>query len=205
MREQQSETILGAGRFLELRKRNGWEYVARKGVDEVVVVVAVTADDQAVLIEQYREPVQARVIEWAAGIVGDEPGFEEEHLLAAAIRELEEETGCRAGHMRMMGHGPSSGGMSSEIITFLQAEDLVRVGEGGGVGNEDIKVHLVPLDEVDAWLAARTGEGFLVDPKVYTGLYMLSRQNGSPPITELSKHTGSIVESESERRGDNQR
>ena len=196
MREQQSETILGGGRFLELRKRNGWEYVARKGVNEVVVVVAVTADDKAVLIEQYREPVRARVIEWAAGIVGDEPEFEEEHLLEAANRELEEETGCRARRLRMIGHGPSSGGMSSEIITFLQAEDFVRVGEGGGVGNEDIKVHLVPLDEVDAWLAARTGEGFLVDPKVYTGLYMLSRQNGTPPITKLSKHPGSIVESE---------
>ena len=196
MREQQSETILGGGRFLELRKRNGWEYVARKGVDEVVVVVAVTADDKAVLIEQYREPVQTRVIEWAAGIVGDEPEFEEEHLLEAANRELEEETGCRAGRLRMIGHGPSSGGMSSEIITVLQAKDLVRVGEGGGVGNEDIKVHLVPLVEVDAWLSARIGEGFLVDPKVYTGLYLLSIQNESSPSTMLSKHPGSIVESE---------
>ena len=195
MREQQSETILGGGRFLELRKRNGWEYVARKGVDEVVVVVAVTTDGKAVLIEQYREPVQTRVIEWAAGIVGDEPEFEEEHLLEAANRELEEETGCRAGRLRMIGHGPSSGGMSSEIVTFLQAEDLVRVGEGGGVGNEDIKVHLVPLDEIDAWLAARTGEGFLVDPKVYTGLYLLSRQNRPPPSTELAKHPESSVES----------
>ena len=176
MRDQQSETILGRGRFLELRKRNGWEYVARKGVDEVVVVAAVTADDKAVLIDQYREPVRAHVIEWAAGIVGDEPEFEAEHLLEAANRELEEETGYRAGRMRLIGHGPSSGGMASEIITFLQAEDLVQVGEGGGVGNEDIKVHLVPLDEVDAWLAACAGEGFLVDPKVYTGLYFLSRQ-----------------------------
>ena len=176
MSDQQSETILGGGRFLELRKRNGWEYVARRGVDAVVVVIAVTSDNKAVLIDQYRKPVRARVIEWAAGIVGDEPEFEGEHLLEAANRELEEETGFRAGRMRMIGHGPSSGGMASEIITFLQAEDLVRVGEGGGVGNEDIKVHLVPLDEVDAWLASRAGEGFLVDPKVYTGLYFLSRQ-----------------------------
>lgn len=176
-----------------MRKRNGWEYVARKGVEEVVVVIAVTADDKAVLIDQYREPVRTRVIEWAAGIVGDEPDFEEEHLLEAANRELEEETGCRAGRLRMIGHGPSSGGMSSEIITFVQGEDLARVGEGGGVGNEDIKVHLVPLDEVDAWLAARAGEGFLVDPKVYTGLYLLSRQDGLPATTELSKHPGSSV------------
>ena len=175
MTDHENETVLGGGRFLELRVRDGWEYVARKGIDEVVLVIAVTAENEAVLIDQYREPVRARMIEWAAGIVGDEDEFDGEPLLEAANRELEEETGYRAGRLRVIGHGPSSGGMSSEIITFVSGEDLVKVGDGGGVGNEDIKVRLVPLDEVDRWLAARADEGFLVDPKVYAGLYFLSR------------------------------
>ena len=175
MSDHENETVLGGGRFLELRVRDGWEYVARKGIDEVVVVIAVTAENEAVLIDQYREPVRGRMIEWAAGIVGDEAEFDGEPLLDAANRELEEETGYRAGKLRVNGHGPSSGGMSSEIITFVRGEDLQRVGEGGGVSNEDIKVCLVPLDEVDGWLAARAEEGFLVDPKVYAGLYFLSR------------------------------
>ena len=54
MRDQHEEVVLGTGRFLELRKRNSWEYVARPGVDEVVVIIAVTANNEAVLIEQYR-------------------------------------------------------------------------------------------------------------------------------------------------------
>ena len=175
MGDHENEMVLGGGRFLELRKRNGWEYVARRGIDEVVVVIAVTAQNEAVLIDQYREPVRARMIEWAAGIVGDELKFDGEPLLDAANRELEEETGYRAGRMRVIGHGPSSGGMSSEIITFVRGEDLERIGEGGGTDSEDINVCLVPLDEVDSWLAARAEEGFLVDPKVYTGLYFLSK------------------------------
>ena len=76
MRDQHEEVVLGTGRFLELRKRHSWEYVARPGVDEVVVIIAVTANNEAVLIEQYREPVLARMIEWAAGLVGDEKEFE---------------------------------------------------------------------------------------------------------------------------------
>ncbi len=175
MRDQHEEVVLGTGRFLELRKRNSWEYVARPGVDEVVVIIAVTANNEAVLIEQYREPVLARMIEWAAGLVGDEKEFAGEPLLDAANRELEEETGFRAGRLRVMGLGPSSGGMTSEVVTFVQAEDLKRVGKGVGVRNEDIRVHVVPLNEVDRWLDARVADGLLIDPKVYAGLYFLSK------------------------------
>lgn len=175
MRDQHEEVVLGSGRFLELRKRNSWEYVARPGVDGVVVVIAVTASNEAVFVEQYREPVLARMIEWAAGLVGDEAEFAGEPLLDAANRELEEETGFRAGRLRVMGLGPSSGGMTSEVVTFVRAEDLKRVGDGGGVHNEDIRVHVVPLDDIDHWLDDRVAEGLLIDPKVYAGLYFLSR------------------------------
>ncbi len=176
MRNQHEDIVLGSGHFLELRKRNGWEYVARPGIDAVVVVIAVTPDNEAVFVEQYREPVLARMIEWAAGLVGDEAEFDGEPLLDAANRELEEETGFHAGRMRVIGLGPSSGGMTSEVVTFVHAEDLRRVGEGGGVANEEIRVHLVPLKEADRWLDARVAEGMLIDPKVYAGLYFLSRR-----------------------------
>ena len=59
------------------------------------------------------------------------------------------------------------------MVTFLRAEGLERVGEGGGVGGEEIEVRLVPLAEVDSWLRRRAEEGFLIDPKVYAGLYWL--------------------------------
>ncbi len=171
-----SDGVLGAGRYLQLRRRRSWEFVERKGVTEVAVLVAVTVEHEAVLVEQYREPVQAKMIEWPAGLVGDEEASDSETMLEAAGRELEEETGFRARRFDVLATGPSSGGLTSEIVTFLRPSGLERVGEGGGVGGENIRVHLVPLSQVDSWLSRRAGEGFLIDPKVYTGLYFLSKE-----------------------------
>ena len=100
---------LGEGRFLRLQKRNGWEFVERVAVRGVAVLIAVTAADELVLVEQYREPVRAKMIELPAGLVGDEPAFSGESLLAAANRELEEETGYRAGRLSVVAEMPSSG------------------------------------------------------------------------------------------------
>jgi len=167
------QRTLCGGRFLELRVRNGWEFVHRPHVSDVAVLVAVTPAGEAVFVEQYREPVQARMIEWPAGLVGDEEDRRDEHLLEAAGRELEEETGMRAKKLEVIRRGPSSGGLTSEVVTFLRASGLEKVSAGGGLDDEDITVHLVPLDEADAWLAVREREGLLIDPKVYAGLYFL--------------------------------
>ena len=168
-----ADGLLGAGRFLTLERRNGWEFVDRPGVDDVAVIIAVTDDNRAVFVEQYREPVRAKMIEWAAGLVGDEEGDDGEHLLEAAHRELEEETGFRAANLTVLGCVPSCGGLTTEVVTFLRAEGLRRVGKGGGVGGEEIEVRLVPLSEVNSWLCRRAQEGLLIDPKVYAGLYWL--------------------------------
>jgi len=94
-------------------------------------------------------------------------------LEAAARRELFEETGYHAEHFSLLVGGPVSSGLSSEIITFYQALDAVKKGPGGGDATESIKVHEVPLKEADLWLYEMEKKGFLVDPKVYVGLYFL--------------------------------
>ena len=167
------DRTLGKGRFLALLDREGWEYCARLTGHAVVAVAAVTDGEELILTEQYRPPVAAPVIELPAGLVGDEPGTENEAARTAAARELEEETGYRAGSLEWVGHGPSSAGLSSEIIHFFTARELTRVGPGGGTGNEDITVLTVALAEVDEWLAARVDDGCLIDPKVYAGLWWL--------------------------------
>lgn len=175
---------LARGRYLRLVREEGWEYVERPGVTAIVAVLA-EVDDHLVLIEQYRTAVHARVIELPAGLAGDVPGAEDELLEEAAGRELEEETGYRAGRFTRLTRGPASAGASSEIINFLRAHDLHRVSEGGGDGSEDIEVHLVGAGEVDDWLEAREREGSLVDSKVYTGLYFWLRDRARqvPPGT----------------------
>lgn len=168
------DRILGKGRFLELLDRDGWEYCARLTGHAVVAVAAVTPAAELLLTEQFRPPVDAPVIELPAGLVGDEPGTQNEAARTAAARELEEETGYRAGRLTYLGRGPSSAGLTSEMIHFFAADRLTRIGPGGGIGNEDITVLAVALEEIGAWLSARQDAGCLVDPKVYAGLWWLS-------------------------------
>ncbi|MEJ2533996.1 MAG: NUDIX hydrolase [Gammaproteobacteria bacterium] len=160
------------GTYLGLVERDGWEYATRTNARAVAVLVPVTREGRIVLVEQYRVPVQARVLELPAGLVGDNEDADEP-IAVAAQRELLEETGYRAGRLRRLLHCPSTAGLSDEMITFFLAEDLRREGPGGGDASEDIEVHEVPLEAVDDWLGDRLEAGVLIDPKVYSALYWL--------------------------------
>jgi len=164
------ETIHYSGRFLGLKERDRWEYAFRTNASGVVVLVPVTDAGELVLVEQYRIPVQSRVMELPAGLVGDTGDFDEDFKIAAH-RELIEETGYRAGLLEELLTSPSTPGMADEMITIFYASGLVRIGPGGGDGNEDITVHHVPLENAAEWLQARMTEGIMLDPKIYAGLY----------------------------------
>jgi ADP-ribose pyrophosphatase len=172
--------LLARGRYLELIDENGWEYVRRHGASGVVVVVATTDDGALVLVEQTRVPIHNTAIERPAGLVGDHAGTEGEALERAAQRELEEETGFHATRWRHLIEGPVSVGLTPEVVTFFRATGLSRVGPGGGDHTEDITVHLVPVAEVPAFLAAKAASGVAIDPKVFAGLYFLD--GAWPPV-----------------------
>ena len=128
-----------------------------------------------VLIEQYRIPLDRRVIELPAGLVGDLAENKEEGLLEAARRELLEETGYEAQSIDYLLDGPSSSGMTNEVFTLVLARDVRKVGSGGGDATEEIRVHVVALDEVDAWLASKRREGFMISPKIFAALYFATK------------------------------
>lgn len=165
-----NETIHYQGRFLGLKERDHWEYAYRTNASGVVVLVPVTDSGELILVEQFRTPVNSRVIELPAGLAGD-TGNQDEHLSTAAQRELIEETGYRAGFLDELLSCPSTPGMSDEIITIFFAGALERVGPGGGDGDENITVHRVALNDATKWLEARIAEGIMVDPKIYAGLF----------------------------------
>lgn len=164
--------VLAKGRYLTFIDDAGWEYVTRPHITGVVVIVAVTADERVVLVEQYRPAVKQRVIELPAGLVGDIEGQQAESLATAAARELEEETGYRAAEMVPLFDGPIAVGVSDEIVSFFHARGLTRVGPGGGDDTEDITVHEVALPELRAFLAAQQARGIGVDPKLFAGLFL---------------------------------
>lgn len=165
--------VLYQGRFVNLVSRDGWEYATRPGCPGIVAVVAVTRDREVVLIEQFRIPLDAWVVEIPAGLVDRLPSGEPEPFESAVKRELLEETGYGASMVQHRFDGPPSAGISDEVITFFEARDVERVAAGGGVGSERIKTRAIPLDQVDSWLQSRVQQGYVIDPKVYTGLYLL--------------------------------
>lgn len=171
-----------SGRYLGICERDNWEYATRTNASAVAVLVPVTDQDELILVEQFRVPVQSMVIELPAGLVGDLDDADES-IITAAHRELEEETGYRSGKLTLLLSCPSSPGMSDETISIFLAEDLIKVGPGGGDGNEQIKVHTVPVDQVSEWLAEMMKMGKLVDPKTYSALFWLARRKaGLPPL-----------------------
>ncbi len=174
--DQTQKYTIGSGKFLALVKEWRWEYAGRIGVKGAAVMIAVTEDQKVLLVEQHRIPVHARTIELPAGLVGDEPGSASESLLDAAKRELLEETGYAAGQVEVLTAGPSSSGLTSEVVTLLRASGLKRVNGGGGVAQEKITVHEVRLSDVHGWLRAKANGGLLIDPKVYAGLYFIGRR-----------------------------
>jgi ADP-ribose pyrophosphatase len=166
------------GRWLSLRQRGRWEYAERNNPGGAVIILAVTPEDRILFVEQYRVPILQRTIEMPAGLVGDIADQADEGALIAAERELEEETGYRCGRIEFIHAGPSSSGMSTEMIAFARAWDLVKVGAGGGDESEDIIVHEVPRGEAGTWLFARAAEGYSVDPKLFAGLWFLEHVGG---------------------------
>lgn len=167
--------ILYQGRFLSLVQRGAWQFVTRRNICGIVGIIAVTADNKLLLVEQFRPPLNAICIELPAGLAGDHAGCESEPLEIAAGRELEEETGYTAGSFEQVAAGATSAGLSDEVITLFVARDLAKTHPGPTDHSENITLHEVLLDQVPAFLTRQQKLGKQIDMKVYAGLYFAGR------------------------------
>lgn len=147
-----------------------WEAVERtRGVRDVVVAWAVTLDRTLVCIEQFRPPVETRALELPAGLC-DVPG---ESLEAAALRELEEETGCVGSVVQAV---PSSAESSGALTTRLHLF-LIGVIERRAPMRDAAEAFMAPriiefpLDRLPEALLeyARQHPRNLIDPKIMAG------------------------------------
>ena len=164
------EITLYESKWLGLYRIGHWDFVRRPHSDACVGILAVTDNNEIVLVEQFRIPVGKRVVEIPAGLVGDEPEHRGESLADTAARELMEETGHRATEMRPILSSPTSAGMTPEFTHLFLATGLSRETEGGGVSGEDITVHHVPLAELRNFLEGKISEGLAVDFKIHAAL-----------------------------------
>ena len=169
---------LYSGKYVNLVREGRWEYCERVNNTAAAMIFACTAEGMVVLVEEYRPPINRQSICFPAGLIGDEGA---ESAEAAARRELLEETGYEAEQMRYLFSGPSSPGITSEMIAFYLATGLRRVAEGGGVQGEQITVHEAPLATIEAWLEEQRARGKAVDPRIYTGLYFIAKSCAPGP------------------------
>ena len=171
---EETPEVLCGGKFLTFKRKGAWEYVERRAVTGTVAILAITEAREIILVEQFRPPVDCKVIELPAGLAGDIKDEAHESLDQAAGRDLLEETGYEALHLEYLTEGPSSAGLSTEQIAFFRAHGVRKVAEGGGDSSEGIVVHHVPLDDLRSWLDTKRQEGSLVDFKVFAALYFLN-------------------------------
>jgi len=105
-----------------------------------VMVLALDEDERAVVIHQYRHPVQMRLVELPAGKL-DQAG---EDPLVAAQRELREEVALLAREWTHLVTTYASPGITSETHAFYLARGLEAV-------DRDFELHHEEADMVVAW------------------------------------------------------
>jgi 8-oxo-dGTP pyrophosphatase MutT (NUDIX family) len=102
-----------------------------------------TTDNDVVLIRQYRHGTRTITLEIPGGVIEGNDSPEE-----AAKRELREETGYHASHMRLLGHvHPNPAFLNNICYTYL-AREVFIAGEQEQDEKEDIEVVLRPLKEI---------------------------------------------------------
>jgi ADP-ribose pyrophosphatase len=173
-----ADRIVAETKFLRLIERDGWYFVERPNSKGVVTILPLTRERKLIFVEQLRAPLRRKVIEFPAGLMGDETGHEKEDPMVAASRELVEETGYQARDLELVATTATSPGMANEMVHFVLAWNLDRVGPGGGVDSENIMVHEVPITEARAWLREQERTGLVIAAKVFAGLYFATERWG---------------------------
>lgn len=134
-----------------------------------VCVIPVTDDGMVVMERQYRYPVDEVILEIPAGKL-DYKGEDHE---AAALRELEEETGYRAGTLVPLGKFYPACAYSDETIWMYLAKDLTR-GDCHRDQDEFLDVELIPLQA----LVQQVLEGRIPDAKTQIAILKAATYEG---------------------------
>lgn len=153
--------IVKEGKYLLYVILNGFYEVVFRKHPKVVAIIALTDNNEVILIEQFRHGRNVQTIEFPAGLMDKE----NETAMARAQGELEEETGHKAGTMLMVEAGSISAGMSNEFLYLFLATKLYHGKKEDSDESRGIIVHTVPLNEIEEFLAAQKRADKEVDIK----------------------------------------
>ncbi len=136
-----------------------------------VCAVALTEDEQVVLIKQYRHALGEVCIEIPGGCVDKEDaGFEE-----AVKREVAEETGYVFSETEYLGFTSPNPAANCNLMHLFLLKGGVKRQEQDLDHNEDIEVMLVPLDELFDMVLTRKIHAAMHMTAVMLALHKLGR------------------------------
>jgi ADP-ribose diphosphatase len=176
--------VLYAGRFITFRidtiedprgQRHTREIVEHPGA---ICVIPLLGPD-VLMVRQFRTPVGRVLLELPAGKLDRLDDGTMEDPTVAAHRELDEETGYRAGALRSLGNFWTTPGFTDELMHLYLATELEAVIDPAGPDEGEF-LDLVRLPWREAVAMAETGQ--IVDAKSLVGLLRLARLADSGAI-----------------------
>ena len=192
-KNDQAKETLWSGKYIEVNKERGWEYVQRRNNGGVVAIIGITDDQEIILTEQFRLPLGASVIDLPAGLIADEVQFKGEDAKTAAERELLEECGYSGTSFKTLFKRPTSAGLTNEVVTYISAKNLEKSDLGGGVGDENITTHVIPLSKINQWLTNQERFGAYIDPKIDVALSYLIRSQIYQPHNSVPERSEIVL------------
>lgn len=145
----------------------------REVIEHPGAVAIVAIDRGAVLfVRQFRTAVGRLCLEIPAGTLDRAPDGLREDPMAAAPRELGEETGFRAGSWRRLGHFFTAPGFADEDMHLFLATDLTAIPDYTGPETDE-RIQLSRVPWTDALAMADGGE--FDDAKTMLALYCVDR------------------------------
>ena len=113
-----------------------------------VNVVAITADQQVLLIRQYRHGIGQTHFELPAGTTETD----DTDLESAARRELLEETGYGGGRWSPLMTVSANPALQDNLTHTFLAEDVVPMKAPDPEASEDLRLHVVPIDRIESMI-----------------------------------------------------
>jgi ADP-ribose diphosphatase len=164
--------ILFKGKVFDL-KVDEIEYESgNKGIREIAihpggaVVVAIKDDGKIIMVNQFRYPLQKKILELPAGKLD-----KNEDPYICAVRELEEETGFKAKKVEKLGQIYTTPGFCTEILHIYIAKNLTRGNHNREEGEQGMEVLELTKDQIEEKIMSNE----ITDAKSICGIYLAQK------------------------------